>query len=216
MKSLQDIEAIRKKTREELDLRVNLKASTREKHILVCRGTGCTSSKSPVIIDTFKKLIEEKGIQNVKVIQTGCFGLCAKGPIVIIRPEDVFYALVTPDDCEEIIQTHIVEGKLVERLLCREIDNTIVKRLDELNFYKKQQRIALKNCGIIDPENIDEYIAFDGYKAFEKCLFEMNPKQVIEEITSSRIKRKRRSRIPNREKMGIYSCSSRRPKICSM
>lgn len=144
MKSLQDIEAIRKKTREELDLRVNLKASTREKHILVCRGTGCTSSKSPVIIETFRKLIEEKGIQNVKVIQTGCFGLCAKGPIVIIRPEDVFYALVTPDDCEEIIQTHIVEGKLVERLLCREIDNTIVKRLDELNFYKKQQRIALK------------------------------------------------------------------------
>ncbi len=216
MKSLQDIEAIRKKTREELDLRVNLKASTREKHILVCRGTGCTSSKSPVIIETFRKLIEEKGIQNVKVIQTGCFGLCAKGPIVIIRPEDVFYALVTPDDCEEIIQTHIVEGKLVERLLCREIDNTIVKRLDELNFYKKQQRIALKNCGIIDPENIDEYIAFDGYKALEKCLFEMNPKQVIEEITSSRIKRKRRSRIPNREKMGIYSCSSRRAKICSM
>lgn len=216
MKSLQEIEAIRKKTREELDLRVNLKASTREKHILVCRGTGCTSSKSPVIIDTFKKLIEENEIQNVKVIQTGCFGLCAKGPIVIIRPEDVFYALVTPEDCEEIIKTHIMEGKLVERLLCREIDNTIVKRLDELNFYKKQQRIALKNCGIIDPENIDEYIAFDGYKALEKCLFKMKPEEVVKEISASRIKRKRRSRIPNREKVGVYGCSNRDSKIRSM
>lgn len=185
MKSLEEIEAIRKKTREELDLRVNLKASTREKHILVCRGTGCTSSKSPVIIDTFRKLIKENNIENVKVIQTGCFGLCAKGPIVIIRPEDVFYAMVTPDDCEEIIKTHIMEGKLVERLLCKEIDNTIVKRLDELNFYKKQKRIALKNCGVIDPENIDEYIAFDGYKALEKCLLEMKPEDVIKQVSAS-------------------------------
>ena len=189
MKSLKEIEAIRKNTREELDLRVNLKASTREKHILVCRGTGCTSSKSPVIIDTLKKLIKENNTENVKVIQTGCFGLCAKGPIVIIRPEDVFYAMVTPDDCEEIVKTHIMEGKLVDRLLCKEIDNTVVKRLDELNFYKKQQRIALKNCGVIDPENIDEYIAFDGYKALEKCLFEMNPSEVIKEISASRTKR---------------------------
>ena len=189
MKSLEEIEAIRKSTREELDLRVNLKASTREKHILVCRGTGCTSSKSPVIIDTFRKLIKENNIENVKVIQTGCFGLCAKGPIVIIRPEDVFYAMVTPDDCEEIIKTHIMEGKLVERLLCKEIDDAVVKRLDELNFYKKQQRIALKNCGVIDPENIDEYIAFDGYKALEKCLFEMKPDEVIKKISASRTKR---------------------------
>ena len=185
MKSLEEIHEIRESKRKELDLRVNLKADTREKHILVCHGTGCTSSKSPKIIENFRKILEEKNIKNVKVIQTGCFGLCAKGPIVIIRPEDVFYAHVKPEDCEEIINTHIVEGKIVERLLCQDIDARTVKQLDELNFYKKQERIALKNCGIIDPENIDEYIAFDGYKALEKVLFEMTPEEVIKEVTDS-------------------------------
>lgn len=146
MKTLQEIAEIRKNKREELDLRVNLKASTKEKHILVCHGTGCTSSKSPDIIENFKKSIRDNNVDNVKVIQTGCFGLCAKGPIVIIRPEDVFYSLVKPEDCEEIVKTHLIEGKLVERLLCKEINDSTVKRLDELNFYKKQKRIALKNC----------------------------------------------------------------------
>ena len=185
MKSLEEIHKIRKEKRKDLDLRVNLKANTREKHILVCHGTGCTSSKSPKIIETFRKILKEKNIENVRVIQTGCFGLCSKGPIVIIRPEDVFYAHCTPEDCEEIINTHIIGGQIVERLLCRETNNEIVKRLDELNFYKKQKRIALKNCGVIDPENIDEYIAFDGYKALEKVLFEMKPEEVIKEITDS-------------------------------
>lgn len=185
MKSLEEIHEIRESKRKELDLRVNLKADTREKHILVCHGTGCTSSKSPKIIENFRKILTEKNIENVKVVQTGCFGLCAKGPIVIIRPEDVFYAHVTPDDCEEIINTHIIDGKIVERLLCQDIDEKTVKQLDELNFYKKQKRIALKNCGIIDPENIDEYIAFDGYKALEKVLFEMTPEEVIKEVSDS-------------------------------
>ena len=185
MKTLDEIHKIREEKRKELDLRVNLQANTREKHILVCHGTGCTSSKSPKIMENFRKKLEEKGIENVKVIQTGCFGLCAKGPIVIIRPEDVFYAHVKPEDCEEIINTHIVEGKIVERLLCKDIDETTVKKLDELTFYKKQKRIALKNCGIIDPENIDEYIAFDGYKALEKVLFEMTPETVIKEVLDS-------------------------------
>ena len=185
MKSLQEIRKIREEKRKELDLRVNLKANTREKHILVCHGTGCTSSKSPKIIENFRKIIDEKGIKNVRVIQTGCFGLCAKGPIVIIRPEDTFYAMVKPEDCEEIINTHILEGKTVERLLCKDIDDSVVQRLDELTFYKKQERIALKNCGIIDPENIDEYIAFDGYKALEKVLFEMSQDDVINEVTES-------------------------------
>ena len=185
MKSLEEIRKIREEKRKELDLRVNLKANTREKHILVCHGTGCTSSKSPKIIENFRKIIDEKGIKNVRVIQTGCFGLCAKGPIVIIRPEDTFYAMVKPEDCEEIINTHILEGKTVERLLCKDIDDSVVQRLDELTFYKKQERIALKNCGIIDPENIDEYIAFDGYKALEKVLFEMSQDDVINEVTES-------------------------------
>lgn len=185
MKTLEEIHQIREQKRKELDLRVNIKADTREKHILVCRGTGCTSSKSPEIIENFRKIIDEKGIQNVRVIQTGCFGLCAKGPIVIIRPEDTFYAMVTPEDCREIIEKHIEKGEIVERLLCKDVDNTMVNRLDELNFYKKQKRIALKNCGIIDPEQIDEYIAFDGYKALEQVLTSMSQDDVINEITES-------------------------------
>ena len=185
MKTIEEINKIREQKRKELDLRVNIEAKTIEKHILVCRGTGCTSSKSPKIIENFRKILEEKNIKNVRVIQTGCFGLCAKGPIVIIRPEDVFYAKVKPEDCEEIINTHIIEGKTVDRLLCKDIDGTIVKRLDELNFYKKQKRIALKNCGVINPEDIDEYIAFDGYKALEKVITKMSPDEVIDIITKS-------------------------------
>lgn len=185
MKSLEEIHKIREEKKKELDLRINTSADTREKHILVCHGTGCTSSKSPQILENFNKIIKEKNIENVRIIKTGCFGLCAKGPIVIIRPEDTFYAGVTPDDCEEIIQTHIIEGNKVERLLAKDIDGTKVNSLDELNFYKKQKRIALKNCGVINPEEIDEYIAFDGYKALEKVLKEMSKDDVVKVISDS-------------------------------
>lgn len=185
MKTIEEINQIRKEKRAELDLRVNTKSDTREKHILVCHGTGCTSSKSPEILKRFREILKEKNIENVRVIQTGCFGLCAKGPIVIIRPEDTFYAMVKPEDCEEIIEKHIQNGEVVERLLCKDIDGTKVQKLDELSFYKKQKRIALKNCGVINPEEIDEYIAFDGYKALERVLIEMTPEEVIETIKKS-------------------------------
>ena len=188
MKTLEEIKKIREEKRKELDLRVNTAADTHEKHILVCHGTGCTSSKSPKILENLRKIIEEKDVKNCRVIQTGCFGLCAKGPIVIVRPEDVFYSLVKPEDAEEIIEKHIIGGEIVERLLCKDVDNSVVKRLDDLSFYKKQKRIALKNCGVIDPENIDEYIAFDGYKALEKVLFEMTPDDVLKTVTDSGLK----------------------------
>ena len=134
MKTLEEIKKIRETKRKELDLRVNEKANTYEKHILVCHGTGCTSSKSPEILENFRRILKEKGIENVRVIMTGCFGLCSKGPIVIIRPEETFYAHVKPEDCEEIIQSHICEGKKVERLLCKDIDGSAVNRLDDLNL----------------------------------------------------------------------------------
>ena len=185
MKTLEQINKLREEKRKELDLRINTKADTREKHILVCHGTGCTSSKSPDIAEEFRKLIKQNNIENVRVIKTGCFGLCAKGPIVIIRPEDTFYAMVKPEDCQEIIKSHIINGEVVERLLCKDIDNKKVLKLDDLGFYKKQKRIALKNCGMINPEDIDEYIAFDGYKALEKVLKHMTPEEVIKEITDS-------------------------------
>ena len=155
------------------------------KDILVCHGTGCTSSKSTEIINNFKNIIIDKKLGNINVIQTGCFGLCAKGPIVIIRPENTFYAKVKPEDCEEIIQKHIIDGQKVERLLCKDIDGKVVEKLDDLQFYKKQKRIALKNCGSIDPENIDDYIKADGYKALEKVLKEMTPDEVIDIIDKS-------------------------------
>ena len=185
MKTIEELNKIRVEKRVELDLRKNTNADTREKHILVCNGTGCTSSKSPLILENFKKIIKEKGLTNVRVIKTGCFGLCAKGPIVIIRPEDTFYAMVKPEDCEEIIESHIIQGKVVERLLCKDIDGTKVTKLDDLTFYKKQKRIALKNCGVINPEDIDEYIAFDGYRALARVLIEMSQDEVIETIDKS-------------------------------
>ena len=185
MKTIEELNKIRSEKRIELDLRRNTNADTREKHILVCNGTGCTSSKSPQILENFKRLVEENNLTNVRVIKTGCFGLCAKGPIVIIRPEDTFYAMVKPEDCEEIIKSHIMEGKVVERLLCKDIDGKKVMKLDDLNFYKKQKRIALKNCGVINPEEIDEYIAFDGYRALARVLIEMSPDEVIEIVDKS-------------------------------
>ncbi len=184
-KTIEQLEKIRKEKRKELELRVNTQSSAREKHILVCHGTGCTSSKSPQILENFRNILKEKNIENVRVIMTGCFGLCSKGPIVIIRPEDTFYAHVKPEDCREIIESHICQGKKVERLLTKDIDGKIVEQLDKLNFYKKQKRIALKNCGVINPEDIDEYIAFDGYVALEKVLTSMSPEQVIDEVSKS-------------------------------
>lgn len=217
MKTTKELHKIREEKRKELDLRVNTKADTREKHILVCQGTGCTSSKSPEILETFKRIIKEKGIEKVRVIKTGCFGLCAKGPIVIIRPEDTFYAMVKPEDCEEIIQTHIVEGNKVERLLAKDIDGTKVNSLDDLNFYKKQKRIALKNCGIINPENIDEYIAFDGYQALEKVLTKMSPNEVIEEITKSGIRGRGGAGFPTGKKWELTKASEGKQKyvVCN-
>ena len=132
IKSFEELEEIRVQKRKELDLRVNINYDGKEKHILVCHGTGCTSSNSEQILENFKNLVKEKNLENVRVVKTGCFGLCSKGPIVIIRPEDTFYSQVTPEDCEEIINTHIIEGNIVERIVCKDVDRTVVKLLDEL------------------------------------------------------------------------------------
>lgn len=185
MKSIEELNEIREKTFKEISLRKDINYPGNEKHILVCGGTGCTSSHSGKIIEKLNEQIKEKNIENVRVIRTGCFGLCARGPIMVIRPEDTFYAMATEDDVEEIIDKHIIKGEIVERLLCKDVDGTVVKKLDELNFYKKQHRIVLKNCGLIDPENIDEYLAFDGYKALEKVLTKMTPDEVIKEVSDS-------------------------------
>ncbi len=157
-------------------------------HVLVCGGTGCTSSGSGEIINRLEKGLKEKGLEKeVKVVRTGCFGLCEAGPIVIIYPEGAYYSRVSADDVSEIIEEHLLKGRIVERLLHKEAgeEQGVATTLDEIEFYKKQVRVALRNCGVIDPEIIDEYIAFDGYKALGTCLAEMTPQQVIDVVKKS-------------------------------
>ena len=185
MKTIAELNEIRERVANEIALRKDRNYTGREKHILVCGGTGCTSSKSKEIIAKLEEGIKANGLDHVRVIRTGCFGLCAKGPIVVVRPEDTFYAMTKPEDVEEIVEKHLKNGEVVERLLCKDVDGSLVRSLDELNFYKKQHRIVLKNCGLIDPENIDEYLAFDGYKALEKVLTSMSPDEVIQVVSDS-------------------------------
>ena len=156
-------------------------------HVLVCGGTGCTSSHSAEIIAEFEKEIAEKGLADeIKVIRTGCFGLCALGPIVVVYPEGAFYSQIKVEDVPEIVDEHLIKGRIVKHLL---YDDTVagdtVKSLNETQFYKKQKRVALRNCGVIDPENINEYIAMDGYQALANCLTEYTPDEVIQIVKDS-------------------------------
>ena len=158
-------------------------------HVLICGGTGCSASGSNGIREAMQKEIDAAGLsEEVKVVQTGCFGLCALGPIMIVYPEGSFYSRVTVDDVPEIVSEHLVKGRIVKRLVYNEtvVENSNeVKSLGETNFYKKQKRIALRNCGVIDPENIEEYIARDGYQALGKVLTEMTPDEVIQTVLDS-------------------------------
>ena len=158
-----------------------------KKDILCCGGTGCHASNSNVLIENLRSLIKEKGLENdVRVIQTGCFGFCAQGPIVKIMPDNVFYVQVQPEDAAEIVEKHIVGKELVERLLY--VEPMLKERIHDyakMSFYAKQQRIALRNCGLINPEDISEYIAAKGYQALAKCLFEMKPMDVVQEVLNS-------------------------------
>lgn len=156
-------------------------------HVLVCGGTGCTSSNSEKIIESLKEEIKNKGLeQEINVVRTGCFGLCALGPIMIVYPEGSFYSRVKVEDIPEIVEEHLLKGRIVTRLLYQEtVAEDTIKSLNHTPFYEKQKRIALKNCGVINPEIIDEYIAMDGYAALGKALTEMTPEQVIEEIKES-------------------------------
>jgi len=156
-------------------------------HVLVCGGTGCVSSNSLQIVDNLKNHIKENGLENdIQVLKTGCFGFCEKGPIVKILPDNTFYVQVKPEDAEIIVKEHLVKGRKVDKLLHKEPSTE--KSIDDskhMEFYKKQMRVALRNCGFIDPDNIEEYIARDGYQALGKALVEMTPELVIEEMKKS-------------------------------
>ena len=156
-------------------------------NVLVCGGTGCTSSNSLQIAEKLKEELIKKGLEKeVNVITTGCFGLCALGPIMVVYPEGSFYSMVNIDDVPEIVEEHLNKGRIVTRLLYQEtVDNDSIKSLNKTAFYEKQKRVALRNCGVIDPEKIDDYIAQDGYAALGKVLTEMTPEEVIQTMLDS-------------------------------
>jgi len=156
-------------------------------HILICGGTGCLSSHSKNIRDEFNEVLAKYEMsEEVKMVMTGCFGLCEKGPVVVVYPDEVFYSHVSVDDVDEIVREHVVKGRVVERLLVKDpIDKKKIKNMSELKFYSKQKRIALRNCGNINPLEIKEYIAKDGYLALGKVLTEMTPAETIAEMKKS-------------------------------
>ena len=179
-------------------------------NVLVCGGTGCTSSNSELIIERLKEEIQAHGLEKeVNVIRTGCFGLCALGPIMVVYPEGAFYSMVKPDDVPEIVEEHLLKGRIVKRLLYQEtvMDDNSVKSLNETTFYGKQRRIALRNCGVINPENIDEYIAVDGYQALGKVLTEMTPQQVIDVIKASGLRGRGGAGFPTGVKWGFAAAN---------
>ena len=160
-------------------------------HVLICGGTGCTSSNSPAIAKALEAELKAKGLdEEIKIVHTGCFGLCALGPIMIVYPEGIFYSRVTVEDVPEIVEEHLLKGRPVQRLVYSDpaknaVHTSDITSLSETRFYKSQKRVALRNCGVIDPENIDEYIAMHGYEALGKALTEMTPDDVIKEILDS-------------------------------
>ena len=157
---------------------------------LICGGTGCTSAGSQAVREALEEQIAVKGLQDeVKVVQTGCFGLCSLGPVMIVYPDGTFYSKVKAEDIPEIVEEHFLKGRPVERLIYKDTGEEKVEEkipsLAETGFYKKQKRVALRNCGVINPENIDEYIAMDGYFALAKVLKEMTPDEVIQTVLDS-------------------------------
>ncbi|MBP3580636.1 MAG: NAD(P)H-dependent oxidoreductase subunit E, partial [Clostridia bacterium] len=174
-------------------------------HVLICGGTGCTSSGSAKVLAKFESELNANGLENeIKLVQTGCFGLCALGPVVIVYPEGTFYSRVTEDDVPEIVSEHLLKGRPVTRLVYDETDGEKTDdkpvALSDTSFYKKQKRVALRNCGVIDPENIEEYIGTDGYAALGKVLTEMTPDEVIDTILASGLRGRGGAGFPTGQK----------------
>ncbi len=178
-------------------------------HVLVCGGTGCSSSGSGELIERFEEQIAKNGLdKEVKVVRTGCFGLCEAGPVVIVYPEGTFYSRIRPEDVDEIVSEHLLKGRIVQHLVYKEkADEEQHITLDNIDFYRPQMRLALRNCGVIDPENIDEYIAFDGYKALAKALTEMTPQQVIDEVLKSGLRGRGGAGFPTGKKWQFAAAS---------
>ena len=188
MKTLEELKAVRESMVGEVALRTHGNASSKyERHVLVCGGTGCTSSGSPKLIAKLEEEFAAKGLtEKVQIVKTGCFGLCERGPILIVYPEGSFYSRVELDEVSRIVDEHLIGGNPVKEFLYEEtVDGDNIKSLEETSFYNKQMRVALRNCGVINPECIDEYVGRDGYAALGKVLKEMTPEDVIQTILDS-------------------------------
>ncbi len=188
MKTLEELKTVRESMEGEVALRTHGNASSKyERHVLVCGGTGCTSSSSPKIIEKLEEEFAAKGLNDkVQIVKTGCFGLCERGPIMIVYPEGSFYSRVDVNEIPRIVDEHLIGGNPVKEFLYEEtVDGDNIKALEETDFYKKQHRVALRNCGVINPECINEYIGRDGYKALGKVLTSMTPEDVIQTILDS-------------------------------
>ena len=216
--TIHDLEAIKKRAENALLLReqsneavaeqcCGLAAGTKHLQILICGGTGCKASASHVIAEKLQQALEKNKITDqVNVITTGCFGFCEKGPIVKIIPDNTFYTQVTPEDAEEIVSEHIIGGRKIERLLY--VDPKTEKAVSDskhMDFYRKQMRIALRNCGFIDPENIEEYIGLNGYRALADSLLNGTPEAVIEEIKRSGLRGRGGGGFPTGRKWELAS-----------
>ena len=192
-------------------------------HILVCGGTGCTSSGSVAVVNALNEELAKNNLQDeVKVVTTGCFGLCALGPIMIVYPEGAFYSRIEPDMIPEIVSEHIIKGRVVKKYLYTDKKEgeevTGTESLNDTNFYKKQIRVSLRNCGVIDPENIDEYIGYDGYEALAKVLTTMTPEEVIQVMKDSGLRGRGGAGFPtglkwdfasrNKSKIKYVSCNA--------
>ncbi len=188
MKTLEELKVVRDSMKGEVALRTHGDASSKyERHVLVCGGTGCTSSGSPKIIEKLEEEFAAKGLTDkIQIVKTGCFGLCERGPIMIVYPEGSFYSRVNVDEIPRIVDEHLINGEPVKEFLYEEtVEGDTIKSLDDTSFYKKQHRVALRNCGVINPENINEYIGRDGYAALGKVLTSMTPEDVIQTILDS-------------------------------
>lgn len=217
MKSLNELRAIKNKMMCQVNLRLGGEAAihaeaegaqVHKNYILVCGGTGCTSNHSLDVVKAFETHLKEHGLQDdVKIIQTGCLGLCAKGPVVVVHPGSVYYEEVDPEKVEAIVNEHIVGGVPTEKYMLKEetTDGSPAKTMTESDFYTKQERIALRNCGVIDPENIDEYIATGGYEALGRCLTEMTPDEVIQTVLDSGIRGRGGAGFPTGKKWKFAS-----------
>ena len=191
-------------------------------HVLICGGTGCTSSGSATLLSALEEELKIRGLDDeIKVVKTGCFGLCELGPIMIVYPEGTFYSRVTPEVIPEIVEEHLLKGRPVTRLVYDETDVPLPEgqsvSLSDTNFYKKQKRVALRNCGVINPEAIDEYIAMDGYQALGKCLTEMTPAEVIQLISDSGLRGRGGAGFPTGTKWNFAakSVSDKKYVVCN-